>query len=185
MTLSQEKRLFVFLNVLFLLLAVYTLQGRIFEVPSTRVAHFVAGACNFGLILLFPLALLICILSLKEWSDRAVENKGDGKVYLLFAVLPFLILFSILLGFQKWAPGYDEEAFTSVVVAYENGTLLSTDEVLDMVGPPLIQDEIDNGKLWSYTYMPSTGIGWTKRTIYFDEAGNMTGYYHHNELGPE
>lgn len=168
-----------FLYIFFVAIVAYVFYGRLLEKPSIQVDHFVAGAGNLSLCLSLPLVILLSIIPLKFW--KMPERRIDIIPYGAALILPLLVFTAMLFGVERKAPQFNEETYQTIVVAYDDGQVITTQQALDLLGPPLSQEQIDGRDIWSYTYMPSTGIGWHKRILIFGRDGLMIGYNNINE----
>lgn len=78
-------------------------------------------------------------------------------------------------GIQRSAPGYDERAFRAFINdAVHPCNTLTRRDALRRLGPPLVAGPLRDGtECWSYTYMPTAGLGWSKRMLFFDTSGKL------------
>ena len=178
---STRKILAIY--VLFGISAIYVFQARLFEKPSVQVNHFAAGAGSLGLCLLYPLAYVISMYHLNKLSKVAQANKMRLLIFihLVMIALPIILAVSVHLGLERRAPQYDRVAFENLVASYEGGTSITKDFAIEKLGVPVSQEKIGGREVWSYTYMPSTGIGWHKRILIFDDKGEMIGFTNMDE----
>ena len=180
---TKETILILILYGILILIATYVFQARWFEIPSVKVDHFVAGAGGLGLCILYPLAILLgtyYLLKLK-FSQLDQEQNRRRLIYLVMMLLPLAFAVSIHAGLERQAPNYSQEAYERILTAYENGANITKDDVLEQLGAPLSREKFEEQEVWSYTYMPSTGIGWHKRILIFDSTGKMISFNNINE----
>jgi hypothetical protein len=151
-----------------------TVQG-FFETASRNVPHYASGAGDYFLIFRLFLALAITLMIFL----LVVMEKGfRQKLLALLAVpLPIAILYFSVLSLTRWSDGFSEGKFLTLQKRFEGGSILQTSMVLRELGDPLIIDDIDGKQCWSYSYMPSGGFGWPKRTICFSESGIVSLVY--------
>lgn len=54
---------------------------------------------------------------------------------------------------------------------------MSAESILSTLGPPLLSSVTSSGsELWSYSYMPSGGLGWDKRILKVKDGVVVSGY---------
>jgi hypothetical protein len=152
----------------------------IFEPSAIDVEHFDAGAGNDLLLLRARLVLVASGLAV-IWA----LHRGSIAIRLKrVAVVPsvFLILIWSVASLNRFAPGYSEEKFLEVLQARQNGQLLTFADVTARLGSPLVTASEPGGRMiWSYTYTPSGGFGWDKRTLTFDSRGVLVEVLHTDE----
>lgn len=145
------------LYVTFIITLIYVFQGRISEKPTISVDHFQAGASGVGFLILPPLAIILSLIPLRFWA--APIGRVNTIMFGTAMVLPILALIFLFTGFERRAPQYDEIKYKNIVTAYEDGTIFHQDQVIELLGRPLSQEQLGGREVWSYTYMPSTGYG--------------------------
>jgi len=166
---TNLERTASFLVFSFFALTIYsvTITGY-FEEARIDVAHFSAGAGSYLLILrtILCLAGVIALLVVAHSSTRALH-----KVLILScAVAVPVAFFWSCLGLERWAPGYTETAFSTLVDKFNLADEpISPQEVVAAIGPPLCESVYGRGgSTWSYSFMPSGGFGWSKRIVFIE-----------------
>jgi hypothetical protein len=152
----------------------------IFEPSGIDVEHFDAGAGNDLLLLRACLVLVASGLAILWALHRGSIAARVKRV----AVVPFvcLILVWSVASLDRSAPGYSEEKFLEVLQARRNGQSLTVADVTARLGRPLVTASKPGGRMiWSYTYTPSGGFGWDKRTLTFDSRGALVEVSHFDE----
>jgi hypothetical protein len=140
------------------------------EAPRLNVEYFNAGAGDGIFLLRLVLALGASIVSV-SW---AFQRGSVGSRLARLAVVPgvFLILAGSVVLLNRYAPGYSEEKFLGIVRAHQNGEAVTIADVTARLGKPLMTASRPGGyTTWSYTFTPSGGFGWPKRTVTFDSEG--------------
>ncbi|MBN1429583.1 MAG: hypothetical protein JXB07_14530 [Anaerolineae bacterium] len=164
---------------LFAVVVIYMLQARFTEKPSILVDHFMAGAGSLSLFVLCPLGMAAGLLPLVAWP--VPSRPGSSRLHLIAMALPIIIMFAAMIGLERRAPQYNYETFERLVATYESGSVVTREQALELLGAPLSREQIDEREVWSYTYMPSTGFGWHKRILVFDETGQMVAFTNFDE----
>jgi hypothetical protein len=152
----------------------------IFERSGVDVGHFEAGAGNDLLLLRGCLVLVACGLAIIWAFQRGSIATRLKRV----AVAPGVLLIFVwsVVSLNRFAPGYSEEKFLEALEAHQNGELLKSADVTARLGSPLVTASMPGGHLiWSYTYTPSGGFGWPKRTFTFDSRGVVVDVWYLDE----
>lgn len=152
-----------------------------FEQPDLSVPYFYSGAGAWrtlarGLIsVVFPVVFLFKLQS-NFSSSRKIVLSG------VTLLMPFVFYLSVI-KIERFAPGYSDAKFMSVASALspENRRTLHKTDVEKAVGKPLLVDHHDGRERWSYTFMPSSGFGWSKRLLYFKDDGTLVDWMYLNE----
>lgn len=162
------------LYAIFAAIIVYILQARFTEKPSILVDHYMAGAGNLLQVLLCPLTIVVSLVPAFLWSNTP-HPKGRGLLWAAL-ILPPVIMVATVFNIERRATQFDYETFAGIIADYESGSVITQEQALELLGPPLSQEQVDGREVWSYTYMPSTGLGWHKRVLSFAKSGQMIGY---------
>ena len=152
----------------------------ILEPSGIDVKHFEAGAGNDLLLLRARLVLVASGLAILWALHRGSIATRLKRVAVVPAV--FLILVWSVTSLDRSAPGYSEEKFLEVLQAHQDGQSLTLADVTARLGNPLVTASMPGGgMIWSYTYTPSGGFGWDKRTLTFDSRGVLVEVLHLDE----
>jgi hypothetical protein len=142
--------------------------------PSTVMPeHADAGAASP----LLPLRALLAAVSAVAGSTALFRAGNRVQSALLGPGIAFVLVWSAC-GLQRSAANYDERGFMAFIDdgVHSPGTLTSED-ALRRLGPPLVAGTVsDEIECWSYTYMPTAGLGWNKRMLLFDRSGKLAGW---------
>lgn len=156
-----------------------TITG-IFEQSDIQVDYFDTGAGNDLLLLRAILALAACGLSI-VWACQhgsimaRLRRAAVGPCVLLLAAWSVVSL-------DRFAPGYSEKEFLAVQRAHLDGKILTLEDVRARLGSPLATAAgPEGGTIWSYSFTPSGGFGWQKRTLVFDSQGLLEQVSHFDE----
>ena len=173
---------------LFLVITLWdvTVNG-VYEPAIINADHFEAGAgkgsfiVRSGFLVLSAMALLVWV----SWPfNLKVIILKLSAVLLLGCFLVYIYGWSAT-GLERFSPNYDELAYQEIVTRFDKGEKITAEQVRASLGSPLVSGEQDNtgpGKdVWLYSYMPTSGYGWQKRVIYFDETDRMEGHFSHHE----
>lgn len=152
----------------------------VFEPSGIDVEHFEAGAGNDLLVLRACLVLVASGLAILWTVQRGSIASRLKRV----AVVPSVVLILVwsVASLDRVASGYSEEKFLEVLQAHRNGQSLTSADVTARLGNPLVTASEPRGRTtWSYTYTPSGGFGWDKRTLTFDSRGALVEVWHLDE----
>jgi hypothetical protein len=177
--LSRADIKVIMLYAIFAAIVAYILQARFTEEPSVLVDHYEAGAGDLLLVLLCPLTIVVSIVPAYLWSAPS-RPKSPGLL-LAVLVVPILVMLGTMVGLERRASRFDYDAFVHITTAYDRGSVITQEQAIQALGTPLSQELIDGREVWSYTYMPSTGLGWHKRVLTFGKSGQMIGYVNMDE----
>ena len=144
-----------------------TVRG-IFEPARLDVAHFDAGAGSPLLLLRGGLACIATLLlGALVFFRRPLQSRLLSAVSALL-IVPVFIWSCI--GLERWAPGYVESTFTSLLSRYSDGQPITGRQVFAAIGRPVFTGLLPTGEtVWSYSYMPSSGFGWHKRIFWLHD----------------
>ena len=84
------------------------------------------------------------------------------------SIVVVVFLYSIE-GVEKYSDSFNEDVFFKIVKEVREGRSHTKDSIRALLGEPICKSR--SGSLWSYSYMPSCGFGWTKRMVEFDNEG--------------
>jgi uncharacterized membrane protein len=172
------KKISVVAISLFALITFYDLLfNGWFESSSTEVGWYYCGAGSYTLLtrfVLVPISVLLSIIMI--FQKQPIINRAAWLCAVL--IIPVVFAYSAD-GIERYSKSYDEEIFQQVVHEISEGEQHTQSSVRALLGKPLSMDK--KGSVWSYTYMPSCGFGWTKRTIEFDEEEKAIGYDNYSE----
>lgn len=131
----------------------------------------------------FLVRLSLCIATFLLFTAWILFQGGWKPTLLKVAVLiavPMLFRYSAM-GIERFAPDYTAEGFSLIVERRERGETVKTDDVREVLGEPLVAGvqtivlkSRPHHTAWLYSYMPSSGFGWSKRVFYFDAQGYLT-----------
>jgi hypothetical protein len=163
-------------SVLFLALTAWsvTVTG-LLEPARFDVSHFDAGAGDELLLVRGALALGTTVLLIPLAFLLRDRRSRWSVAALIPLVLPVFVWSCV--GIERWALGYSERAFDTVLDRYLAKRTVTVDEVVANLGPPLFTAPQRSGEtVWSYSYMPSGGLGWHKRILWV-QGGAVTYMY--------
>lgn len=163
------KKISVVAITLFSLITFYDLIfNGWFEPSTTEVGWWYCGAGSYTFLARFFLVPVSVILSIiMIFQNQPIIKRAAWLCTAL--LIPVVFAYSAS-GIERYSKSYDEEKFQQLVHEISEGRPHTKESVDALLGKPLSRDK--NGSVWSYTYMPSCGFGWTKRTIEFDDKGN-------------
>lgn len=163
---------------LFALITLYDLLfNGWFESPTSEVGWYYCGAGSYTLLIRFFLVPVTVILSIIMIFQKQSIIKRVAWLSFIF-VIPVVFAYSAT-GIERYSESYDEEVFQQLVGELSEKKHHTKESVESSLGKPLSIDR--NDSVWSYTYMPSCGFGWTKRTIEFDDEGKAVGWENYCE----
>jgi hypothetical protein len=146
-----------------------TVNGAL-EPAKLDVEYFNSGAGDGLLLLRFFLALCVSALSIAWALQKTSALRRLARLALVPTV--FLVLIGSVTVLTRYAPGYSETGFLDLLRAHQAGHPMTKAGVAARLGKPLMTASRPGGATtWSYTFMPSGGFGWPKRTFTFDSQG--------------
>lgn len=151
-----------------------------FEPSSLNVAHFVTGADGITLIIRFILCIL-AVGALVAWSIARQTPLRRLSKLALAVTLPAMFYYTVY-GIQRFAKDFCDDKFDKIVSSFHDKEHIDVRAVISALGEPLGREshtiiEIHRDQVgWLYSYMPSSGFGWNKRVLYFNEGGRLVDY---------
>jgi len=148
-----------------------------FEASSIDVDWWEAGAGSITFMIRFllvaeSLVLAVILVFMKQPVMTRVTWLG------LILIIPLLFAYSAR-GIERYSESYDESVYQQITLESVEGKQHTKETVQSLLGTPLSKEWDDS--IWSYTYMPSCGWGWTKRTFHFDDDGAVIGWDNYRE----
>ncbi|MFL6236879.1 MAG: hypothetical protein ACJ76N_27355 [Thermoanaerobaculia bacterium] len=149
----------------------WTVKG-IFEPAHYDPDAWEMGAGDVFLLIRGALAFLLAILA-ALWG---LANGTPRARLLRLAIAPgVLILFTVSLSsLDRTSPGFSEARFQQIYEDHEAGRKLSLQEARRRLGEPLFVQKYEDGIGYFYTFTPSGGWGYHKRSLTFDSQGLLT-----------
>ena len=158
----------------------YLLLVPLRESASIQVDHFQSGANGLWLLWCGVLALFAAFSLFTK--EQTVRQRVSQSKRLLLAALPILLWMLMWASYhEQQAPDYQEHLFSHIITAFEGGEVITKKQVSKALGVPLSQEVIAEREAWSYTYMPSTGFGWRKRVLFFNQEGILVAFNNFDE----
>jgi hypothetical protein len=157
-----------------------TVNG-ILEPAKLDVDYFYCGAGDNILLLRLFLAFCASCLSV-SWAILQKAPVWLRLARLAIAPAVILVLAGSVKMLDRYAPSYSENAFMDLASAHRKGEVVTVAEVRARLGNPLMTASRPAGlTIWSYTFTPSGGFGWPKRTLTFDSQGVVVDFLHLDE----
>lgn len=172
------KTLSIAATGLFMLITLYDLLFHGWFEPSTiEVDWWVAGAGTTTLTIRFILlAVSVVLASIMIFQKQSIIQRVAWVSIAL--IIPPIFVYSAS-GIERYSASYREDLYQQIIQESEAGKVHTKDSVQSLLGTPLSKDR--NDSIWSYTYMPSCGWGWTKRTVKFDNQDRVIGWDKYRE----
>ena len=149
-----------------------------FEPASMNVWWWDVGAGTLTTTIRFFLVPIVTLcLIIMAFLEKRFISRLCWLLVIPIVVATFIYSTS---GIERYSENFIDSSFRKIISdIVDNESTYTQEDILRLIGEPLVKE--NNNRDWLYSYMPSSGWGWNKRSFHFDEYGDVDSWSCYSE----